>query len=199
MDLKQNNLSINDLKEIASLHSNYLNQGFLSSLGVEFLTLLYEAIDKDRESILLVERVENRVVGFVSGTNGLIRIYMKLLMKPLQLFFSLKDCLLSPRKLYKIFEIIFLSKKISTSTDLPKQELLSIVVNPNYQGAGHSEILFYKLCDHFKLNGMKSFKIIVGSNLNRAHAFYKKVGAIPLRSFQVHKGSESLIYIKKID
>ena len=38
--------------------------------------------------------------------------------------------------MYKIIEVLLISKGSNISSDLPKQELLSIVVNPTYQGGG---------------------------------------------------------------
>ena len=198
MDIKPHKLSSSDYRAVASLHCDHINQGFLATLGAPFLTLLYEAIDKDSESILLVERVDIKVVGFVTGTRGLARIYKQLLLKPLRLIYSLKSCFLSPSKVYKIIEILLMSKDNNISSGLPKQELLSIVVNPAYDGEGHAEKLFKALCSHFKEEGASSFSIVVGSNLDRAHAFYKKMGSIPVKEIQVHKGVDSVVYVKEL-
>lgn len=199
MDIKPHKLSASDYREIARLHCDHINQGFLATLGVPFLTLLYEAIDEDSESVLIIERVASSVVGFVTGTRGLGHIYKQLLLKPLRLIYSLKSCILSPSKMYKIIEVLLISKDSDISSDLPKQELLSIVVNPAYQGGGHAENLFNALCTHFKEDGVSSFKIVVGSNLDRAHSFYTKMGSIPVKEIQVHKGTNSLIYVKEIN
>lgn len=198
MDVKPHKLKRSDYRAIARLHCDHINQGFLATLGVPFLTLLYEAIDEDNQSVLLVERVDRSVVGFVSGTRGLGRIYKQLLLKPLRLIYSLKSCLVSPSKMYKIIEVLLISKDSDISSDLPKQELLSIVVNPAYQGGGHAENLFKALCCHFRTEGASSFSIVVGSNLDRAHAFYTKMGSIPVKEIQVHKGADSVVYVKKL-
>ena len=198
MDVKPHKLNSSDYRAIASLHCDHINQGFFATLGVPFLTLLYEAIDKDSESVLLVERVDRSVVGFVTGTRGLGRIYKQLLLKPLRLIYSLKSCLLSPSKMYKIIEVLLISKGSNISADLPKQELLSIVVNPTYQGGGHAKNLFKALCVHFREEGVSSFSIVVGSNLDRAHAFYTKMGSIPVKEIQVHKGADSVVYVKEL-
>ena len=198
MDVKTHKLNSSDYRIVASLHCDHINQGFLATLGVPFLTLLYEAIDKDSESVLLVERVNCSVVGFVTGTSGLGRIYKQLLLKPLRLIYSLKSCLLSPSKMYKIIEVLLISKDSNISSDLPKQELLSIVVNPAYQGGGHAENLFKALCTQFRAEGASNFRIVVGSNLDRAHAFYKKMGSIPVKEIQVHKGTDSIVYVKEL-
>ena len=198
MDVKTHKLNSSDYRTVASLHCDNINQGFLATLGAPFLTLLYEAIDKDSESVLLVERVDRRVVGFVTGTRGLGRIYKQLLLKPLRLIYSLKSCILSPSKVYKILEVLLISKGTNISAGLPKQELLSIVVNPAYQGGSHANNLFKALCSHFRAEGAKSFRIVVGSNLDRAHAFYTKMGSIPVEEIQVHKGADSIVYVKKL-
>ena len=196
--MKPHKLNISDYRIVASLHCEHINQGFLATLGVPFLTLLYEAIDKDSQSILLVERLDHGIVGFVTGTHGLGRIYKQLLLKPLRLIHALKSCLLSPSKMYKIIEVLLINKNGSISYDFPKQELLSIVVNPAYQGGGHAENLFNSLCSHFKREGASSFSIVVGCNLDRAHAFYKKMGSIPVKKIRVHKGTDSVVYVKDL-
>ena len=198
MDVKTHKLNGSDYRTVASLQCDHINQGFLATLGVPFLTLLCEAIDKDSESVLLVERVDRRVVGFVTGTRGLGRTYKQLLLKPLRLIYSLKSCILSPSKMYKIIEVLLISKDGDISSDLPKQELLSIVVNPAYQGGGHAENLFKALCFHFREEGASGFSIVVGSNLDRAHAFYTKMGSIPVKEIQVHKGADSVVYVKEL-
>ena len=198
MDVKPHKLNSSDYRTVASLHCDHINQGFLATLGVPFLTLLYEAIDKDSESVLLVERVDLKIIGFVTGTRGLARIYKQLLLKPFRLIYSLKSCLLSPSKMYKIIEVLLISKDSNISSDLPKQELLSIVVNRACQGRGHAENLFKALCSHFRAEGASSFRIVVGSNLDRAHAFYTKMGSIPVEETQVHKGADSVVYVKKL-
>ena len=198
MDVKPHKLSRSDYRAVARLHCDYINQGFLATLGVPFLTLLYEAIDKDSESVLLVEHVDLKIVGFVTGTRGLARIYKQLLLKPLRLIYSLKSCLLSPSKMYKIIEVLLIKEDSNISSDFPKQELLSIVVNPAYQGGGHAENLFNALCSHFREEGASSFSIVVGSNLDRAHAFYTKMGSIPVKEIEVHKGADSVVYVKEL-
>lgn len=198
MNAKLKKLNTNDYKKVAQLHCEYINQGFLATLGIPFLTLLYEAIDKDSESVLLLERVDGNIVGFVTGTKGLGKIYKQLLLRPLRLIYSLKFCFISLSKIYKVLEVLFISSGKAIPVYLPKQELLSIVVDSSYQGKNHAENLFKALCKHLSSQGVSSFKIVVGSNLERAHAFYSKMGAYPAEEIQVHKGINSVIYIKEL-
>ena len=183
--------------QVARLHCEHINQGFLATLGPHFLTLLYEAIDKDKDSVLIVKEVNGDVVGFVSGAASLRPIYMQLLCRPFSLFAALISCFLSVSKLSKIIEILLISKNNSILAGLPRHELLTIVVEPSNQGQGYAENLFESLCSYFKAVNVKKFKIIVGADLARAHAFYLKMGSIAVGKVQVHKGKNSLVYVKE--
>ena len=185
-------------QDAAKLHCTLITEGFLTTLGVPFLTLLYRSIDQDNGSAFLAEKVNGEVVGFVTGASGLGRIYRKLLLQPHRLLFALRGCLFSPLKIYRIFEILMFSIRKKDTVQLPSEELLSIVVSKNCQGNGSAERLFRSLCNHFVSKGADSFKIVVGGNLDRAHAFYQKMGCVPCVELQVHRGSNSIVYIKHL-
>ena len=70
------------------------------------------------------------------------------------------------------------------------------MVDPEYQGQGHAEDLFSSLCTYFKAVNVANFKIVVGGDLARAHAFYLKMGCNVAGEIEVHKGKNSLVYVK---
>tara|TARA_B110000003_G_C16553602_1_gene497604 strand:- start:394 stop:981 length:588 start_codon:yes stop_codon:yes gene_type:complete len=193
-----NNYSRNVYQKIAQLHCENINQGFLATLGPSFLSLLYEAIDKDKSSVLIAKEVNGNVVGFVSGASSLRPIYRQLLRRPFSLFLALTSCFFSLSKLSKILEILFIGKNNPILNGLPHNELLTIVVDPLCQRQGHAENLFVSLCDYFKTIDVKNFKIVVGSDLARAHSFYLKMGCVEVGEVEVHKGKNSLVYVKQI-
>ena len=43
-----------------------------------------------------------------------------------------------------------------------------------------------------------SFKIVVGGNLARAHAFYLKMGCAVAGEIEVHSGECSIVYVRKV-
>jgi hypothetical protein len=65
MDIKSYKLNFNGYRAIPKTRCNQINKDFLASLGAPFLTLIYESIDKDSESVLLLERVNNSIIGFI--------------------------------------------------------------------------------------------------------------------------------------
>tara|TARA_B110000008_G_C16921940_1_gene545110 strand:- start:398 stop:988 length:591 start_codon:yes stop_codon:yes gene_type:complete len=184
-------------RKVAQLHCDQINQGFLATLGPSFLTLLYEAIDKDESSVLIAKKVDGEIIGFISGGASLRPIFKQLLHRPFSLFLVLISCVFSISKLKKIIEILLIGKKNPILTGLPQHELFTIAVNPLFQGNGCAHDLFDSLCNYFKEINVTNFKIVVGSDLARPHSFYLKMGCIVAGEIEVHKGKKSMVYIKK--
>ena len=188
--------------EVAELHATGINQGFLSSLGVDFLTLLYEAIDSSHDAVLLVEYGHGRVVGFVSGAASLGPIYKALLRRPVRLISTLWPVLLSPVKLWRILELMiytlwsFDKKPESALPVLPKFELISISVSLDQRRSGIALRLYEGLKEAAAERGFDAFKIVVGEQLDSAHKFYTRMGAVPVSKIAVHGNATSIIYVQ---
>lgn len=189
-------LSQDDYRQVAHIHSQGIRDGFLSSLGESFLALLYESIDRSQNSVLLVAKEGECVIGFVAGTVSLGEVYRIMLRSWWRLLASMLPALMSPKKVFKIFETLFFSSKSQAdSLSVPKAELLSIAVLQDFRGKGHAESLFRSLCEHFRSSHQRSFKIVVGDALVPAHRFYQKMGAYPVAAVEVHRGSGSTVYV----
>lgn len=182
-------------RQVAQLHASNIDQGFLSSLGTPFLSLLYEAIDINESSVLLIARHEGRVVGFVTGAEGMGSIYRQLLNRWPRLFVALLPAIASPRKLFKIAEILLISKKAMPLQGLPHAELMSIAVERGQRGQGYAQKLYQGLVEHFQQRGIPRFRIVVGQQLESAHRFYKRMGAEPVGNLEVHQGHASVMYV----
>src|SRR4051812_22589316 len=161
-------------RQVAELHVGSIDQGFLATLGVGVVSRMYRAIDEARESVLLVEERDGRVVGFVSGGVGMGPIYKRMLRHPLGLAASLLPSVFHPCRVLRIFEILRYSRGNSQPEGLPEAELLSMAVSPSYRGQRVAEQLYGRLVDHFKASGVADFKITVGEALAPAHRFYQR-------------------------
>lgn len=182
-------------RQIAQIHIANINQGFLATLGIRFVSLMYEAIDEAQNCVLLVEERDEIVVGFISGGSGMGTIYMRMLHHPVRLAIALIPSFFYPRRLLRIIEIIRYSRSQSWGHSLPDAELLSIAVQPAYRGQNVADRLFRRLEDHYKELGIFSFKIVVGESLLPAHRFYKRMGAMPTAEIAVHRGEVSVVYV----
>mgnify|MGYP001048100087 CR=1 FL=1 len=189
----------NILKEVAKLHIENLKTGFISKLGVNFLTCFYKTISLDNNCFLAVYIDENNIItGFVSGTISISKfnnIFKK------KCFFIIIFSLLK-----QIFNIKIINRFIETYNyslskklkDFPESELISIAVDQNYRTKGIAKILYRSLIEFFKEKNVNIFKIMVGSNLIEANKFYEKMGAKKILELEIHKGSKSYLYLHNI-
>lgn len=186
-------------RQVAALHANSIGQGFLATLGVPFLSLMYQAIDESGTGVLLTEQRDGRVIGFVTGCAGMKQIYMRMLRSPLRLARALAPSLIRPAGLLRILEILrYDGGDASPAQDGPRAELLSIAVAPEARGIGVAEALYKKLVSHFSSIGEPAFRIVVGDALQPAHRFYERMGALPVGRLEVHRGEGSVLYVHQL-
>lgn len=185
-------------QQVARLHIDNINQGFLATLGIGFVSLMYQAIDEAQDSVLLVEERDGRVTGFVSGGCGMGAIYKQMLRSPFRLGLALMPSLLRPRRVLRILEILRYSRGHSLPLGLPKAELLSIAVAPSCRGQQVADRLYRRLEEHFQDAGITSFRIIVGETLAPAHRFYQRMGAASTATVEVHEAELSVVYVQQL-
>lgn len=187
-------------RQVARLHIEGISQGFLPQLGLEFMTILYDAIDHSSNSVLITESHDGEVIGFVAGASSMRPIYRQLLRKPIRLFIALLPSLIMPQRVRRIFEILRYNSqmRIAQVTEVPGFELLSIVVAPAARGTGAADRLYQRLVEHCEKKSLTGFKIVVGDALAPAHRFYQRNGAIPVGRIEVHLGEGSVIYVHRI-
>jgi ribosomal protein S18 acetylase RimI-like enzyme len=192
-------LTQSDFREIAILHSANIDQGFLSSLGVDFLALLYQAISESDKAVLFCRRQNGAIVGFVSASYGMRHIYIGLLKLLPSLLWALRSVFISYSKIRKILELLFRpNPENDTSSSLIHYELLSIAINSDFRGQGIAQDLYKELCAYYRDNGVAAFKIVVGGKLAPAHRFYLACGAKPVDKVQVHTGEDSTVYVQEL-
>lgn len=192
-------LGKSEYREIAALHAENIHAGFLSSLGISFLALLYQCIDECSASVLFLHKEDDHIVGFVSASEGLRPVYVRLFKHFPTLIWSLLPALFSFGKLRKIVELLFLKRKNQMDkTQSHKAELLSIAVDPAYRGKGIAQSLYRMLCDYYQDKGVNGFTIVVGEQLTGAHRFYLKNGAQFVDTIKIHGEANSVVYLQEV-
>lgn len=188
-------------RRIAEIHVECIDQGFLSSLGVRFLSLMYRALDEGCDSVLISQLEGDEIVGFVAGASGMRQVYANLLRKPLPLLRALAPLLLSPRRLWKLLDVFIYTTRgtpaLKANCALPKSELLTIAVVPSARGKGHADALYRRLCKDLERRNALSFRILVGDGLAPAHRFYSRMGAKAVGEMELHSGERSRIYVQE--
>lgn len=182
-----------DVPVIAELHKTQISQGFMSSLGLPFLSLLYCSMCCSQRAFCLVAEDGQGIAGFISGAVSVKQFYLEFIKK---YFFRatliLSKRLFIPGTVAKIFETLLYPKK---EGDMPHAELLSIVVDERCRGMGMSSRLFQELSNEFKRRGAGDFKVVVGDKLVAACKFYEKMGGRRLGDIEVHRGDKSRVYM----
>ena len=185
-------------RQVAKLHIANIDQGFLSTLGVGFVSLLYQVIDEGADSVLLTVELDGKVVGFVAGGMGMGPIYRRMFRHAPRLALALLPSLLFPRRIWRMTEILRYSRDNDQSSSWPRAELLSIALDPAYRGRHLAESLYQRLIEFFESRGSAEFKIVVGAALGPAHKFYRRMGAEPIAQTEVHQGERSTIYRQRV-
>jgi ribosomal protein S18 acetylase RimI-like enzyme len=173
-----------------------MKTGFLPSLGIKFLALLYRSIDEANFSTLIVKYKDYQLIGFVSGTLGTSSLYKSMLYHPLDFIIALAPVIFSFKNIKNIFEILKHMSGVKRNK-YPKAELLTICVHQDYQREGVAIELYQKLSNYFKSKSISEFVIIVGQSL-KANSFYTSQGAKLVDILQVHPNINSNLYFQKL-
>ncbi len=180
--------------QIAKLHIQGISTGFISSLGIDFVTALYEAIAQSESSFGFVAQEADKIVGFVAFTADINVLYRSVILrKGLRFVLLLAGKMLSLQRLGRTFETLFYPSRIK-KMDLPKAELLSIVVAEEHQSKGVGLALVergFEECVHRKI---EKVKVLVGARKEPANKFYLKCGFELVGQIENH-GVLSNIYV----
>ncbi|MHC4755643.1 MAG: GNAT family N-acetyltransferase [Planctomycetota bacterium] len=179
--------------DIASLHIQGIGTGFISSLGINFVTALYEAISQSRTSFGYTIEEDGRVLGFVTFTTNLNKLYKSVIAsKGLRFAFLLAGKMFSLKRLKRIFETLLYPNRVK-NMDLASAELLSIVVSPEAYRTGLGSRLVRKGLEQCLEMGHERVKVLVGAENEPANRLYQKCGFEFVSQMENH-GVKSNLY-----
>lgn len=162
--------------DIAALHIQSINRGFISSLGIDFVTALYEAIAHSSSSFGFAAEDNDRVLGFVAFTSDLNKLYKSIIVKKGWRFaLMLAGKMLSVQRIKKVLETLFYPSRVK-KMNLPSAELLSIVINPEDCRNGLATKLVQKSFKHCRQIGLDKVKVLVAADNEAANKLYLKCG-----------------------
>jgi len=198
------NANLNDLNEIAKLHTESFEDHFLPKLGLKLLANYYKEFMDENNIFIVSINQNNRIDGFVLGTQN-SAIGRKKFIENNKIALSLRVALLCLKfdkdtwdRIKGFIEKLFLKreKKVTVNNDLPSFKvlsLLSICVAKNAKGTGVSKALVEEFEKRVKQLGYEGYTLTVRKANNRANNFYKKIG------MDIYKESDSEYgYIKKL-
>jgi ribosomal protein S18 acetylase RimI-like enzyme len=187
----QNQIELKDLeaihaRQIAALHIKCINTGFISSIGIDFVTALYEAIAQSKSSFGVVAIRNEKVLGFAAFTLNINELYKSIIWKKgLRFALLLAGRMLSLKRLKKIFETLFYPARIK-KMNLPSAELLSIAVASEEQRKGLASQLIEKGFQQYKEAGIDKVKVLIGADNKAGNQLYLKHGFEPAGQINNH-------------
>jgi ribosomal protein S18 acetylase RimI-like enzyme len=170
------NMKEEHAKDIARLHVEGIRTGFISSLGIDFVGSLYRAIIETESSFGFVAEGNGRLFGFVALSANLDRLYRTVILKHASAFsLLLSGKMFSFGRLRSTVQTLFYPSR-TKKMDLPRAELLSIVVAENERRKGVATALVRKSFIECSLRAIEQVKVLVGAGNEPANTLYLKCG-----------------------
>jgi GNAT superfamily N-acetyltransferase len=185
-------------REVAQLHISGISGGFISSLGIDFVTSLYKAIAYSDSSFGYVVKQDGRIIGFASFTTDLGSLYKTVIRKSgARFFLQLAGKAFSWRMMKKMLETLFYPSRIK-KLDLPTAEFLSMVIAEEGRGKGLATKLVQKGFDECAKLGIDKIKILAAVQIGPINKLYEKFGFKVFTQI-VNHGVVSNVYVVPTD
>jgi len=207
--------TVGDAPAAAALHASLISEGFLASLGPRFLCHLYRRVARDPGSFLLVAEVGGSVAGFLAGSVDLRALYRRFVLRDgVTAGVSVLPRLLGA--LPRVWETLrhggggegsggdgsggegsggAADSGAGSGSDGSggAAELLSVAVGPAWQGRHIGVALVDRFLAESERRGARAAQVVVGADNAPAIALYRRAGFSPARTFELHRGTASLL------
>ena len=171
-----------DAPAAARLHAEEIGEGFLSSLGPRFLTLLYQRVVRWPRSFLLVAEDGGSVVGHAAATEDVGRLYRQFLLKD-----GLAAAAAAAPRLVKGWRSALETLRYPAGqAQLPRAELLAVAVAAECRGRGIGRALVTAANEELVRRGVADARVVVAAHNEPAIALYRSSGFQRAGTIQVH-------------
>ncbi len=178
-----------DVKDVVDIHLDSFKNFFLSSLGSEFLRLLYTTIMEDESGISIVYETEGKVSGFAVGTDLPNGFYKKLISKKIILFglAALPAAIKSPGIIPRLFR----SLQVPQQYQKPEKQanLMSLAVSPTAQNQGIGGALIKEFANQCYQRKVDIINLTTDAqNNDKVNNFYQNFGFVLSNEFTTAEG-----------
>jgi ribosomal protein S18 acetylase RimI-like enzyme len=196
-----------DAADAARLHAELISEGFLAHLGPRFLRHLYRCVAEGPDSFLLVADGGSRagvspVAGFLAGALDLRALYRRFALRQglIAALTSLPRLLTAWPRVWETLRHGVGAQGVGAegvgaegSDDPAGAELLSIAVDPGWRGRHVGVLLVEGFLAEVERRGMDVSQVVVGADNAPAVALYGRAGFRQVRTFELHRGTPSLL------
>ncbi len=177
-----------DAAAAATLHARLITEGFLSSLGPRFLGRLYRRITRSEGSFLLITEAQDTAVGFIAGSVALGRLYRSFLLRD-----GVAASLSAPIRLVTALPRVLETLRHGGETVGAGAELLAVAVDPQWRDRHVGSQLVEGFLHELERRGVGAAHVVVGADNAAAIAMYRRAGFVPVRTFEMHRGTSSVL------
>jgi ribosomal protein S18 acetylase RimI-like enzyme len=181
-----------DARFAAELHVERIQEGFLSQLGISFLTRLYRRVVAFPDSFLLIADRGAEPVGFLAGTVDIGGLYRRFLLRD-GVSAGVVAAPQLVRSLPRVMETLRYGAQSKGPGPGPVAELLAVAVSPKVEGQGLGRMLVAAFFDELSDRGTAAAKVVVGGGNSGAISLYRRAGFGNDEQLEVHRGSQSLV------
>jgi len=168
-------IRVQDAKEIAQIHIETIDTGFISSLGLNFVRILYQEICKSEMGFGYIVEENSKVIGFIAGAMDISKLYKEIIFKRGFLFIiPLIKHFFRFATLKRIGETLFYPCKIKDS--YCQAEILSVGVKKEYRGKGAGRKLMEAIVKEFRRRGVKEVKALTCDENEASNQYYLSQG-----------------------
>lgn len=177
-----------DCREAAEIRFEAQEWGFLSSMGIAFLTELLKGTCESKWGfgIACVDSNE-RIVGFVYATTDLQKYYRDVFLRRgiVLAFWAFLRLLRQPKLIWGLLQYLSYPGRVHYDHHI-KAEWLTMVVRTECRNRGIGKRLTLSLIDEFKRRGVKQFKSTVPSNNKISCQIHDRFGFRLLGTFELY-------------
>jgi ribosomal protein S18 acetylase RimI-like enzyme len=185
-----------DAPALAALHASRISEGFLSELGVPFLTRLYRRVAVSPVGVALVAvdpdaATAGTIVGFAAGATDLGRLYRTFVVRD-----GVSAGLVAAPRLARSWRRVLETLRYpAAAEDLPDAEILAVAVDDAVAGRGIGRRLVTATTEELAARGVRAMKVVAGADNAPALALYRACGFTPRARIAVHAGTASEVLV----
>lgn len=176
-----------DAAAAARLHAGQIGEGFLSSLGPRFVTLLYRRIVAWPRSFLLVAEEDGTVVGQAAATEDVGGLYRQFLLRD----GLVAGAVAAPHLLRNWRSTLETLRYPSAEGDLPAAELLAVAVDSGWRGRGIGKALVVAANEELARRGVANARVVCAASNAPALGLYRSSGFRSAATIEVHADTRS--------
>jgi len=180
-----------DARHVGALHGARISEGFLPTLGPQFLARLYQRVARSRHAFALVAERDGAVVGFAAAATDLGALYREFLLRD-----GVRAGVAAAPRLLRSWRKVWETLRYpSASTELPDAEILAVAVAPGAAGQGIGRALVGAVLTELRARDIDAVKVVAGADNETALRLYRGCGFSSVAHLAVHDGVASEVLV----